>query len=144
MSTKNQQKQPLLRNGSANTPVAGQWLSSRQVMAAAGTHATIGQLLGAVFSVRSVPGLYKTTSWYYESLDTVVRRAGGWCEMAASLLGREAGSRGTASAGSRYQATQWRPWLRTLVCVWLWFVKCSHVLCVEVSNKFDYQSESCL
>jgi hypothetical protein len=25
-------------------------------------------------------------------------------------------------------AAQWRPWLGTLVCVWQWFVKCSHEL----------------
>jgi hypothetical protein len=32
-----------------------------------------------------------------ESLETAVRRAGGWCEMAASLRGREPGSRGTST-----------------------------------------------
>jgi hypothetical protein len=33
----------------------------------------------------------------------------------------EPGSRGTFDVGSRYRAT----WLRTLVCVWWWFVRCS-------------------
>jgi hypothetical protein len=42
----------------ANTPVAGQWLSSRHVMVATDTHATIEELLEAVFSVRSLPRLY--------------------------------------------------------------------------------------
>jgi hypothetical protein len=40
-------------------------------------------------------------------------------------------SRGTSTVGSRYQAAQWRPWLRTLLCVWQWCVKCNHVLCVK-------------
>jgi hypothetical protein len=52
------QRQPLLRNGSANTPFAKQWLSIRHVMVATDNHATIEELLEAVFSVRSVLGLY--------------------------------------------------------------------------------------
>jgi hypothetical protein len=44
--------------GSANTPVCRQWLSSHHVMAATDTHATIQELLEAVFSVRSVLRLY--------------------------------------------------------------------------------------
>jgi hypothetical protein len=51
------QRQPFLRNGSANTLVAGQWLSKRHVTAAMLTCPTIG-LLQAVFSVRLVPRLY--------------------------------------------------------------------------------------
>jgi hypothetical protein len=35
-----------------------------------------------------------------------VRRAGGLCEMAASLRGREPGNRGKSTAGKRYQAAQ--------------------------------------
>jgi hypothetical protein len=35
-----------------------------------------------------------------------VRRVGGWCEKAVSLLGREPRSRGTPTLGRRYQATQ--------------------------------------
>jgi hypothetical protein len=38
--------------------VARQWLSSRHMMAATDTHATIEELLEAVFSVRSLPNLY--------------------------------------------------------------------------------------
>jgi hypothetical protein len=53
-----QQRQSLLRNGSVNTPVAGQWLSSRHVKASTYTHATIEELYEAVISVRSVPRLY--------------------------------------------------------------------------------------
>jgi hypothetical protein len=30
-----------------------------------------------------------------------------------------------------------------LVCVWQWFVKCSHVLCVKLFNKSDCQSKPC-
>jgi hypothetical protein len=41
-----------------NTPVAKQRLNSRQVMAATDTHATIEELLEAVFSVWSVPIQY--------------------------------------------------------------------------------------
>jgi hypothetical protein len=55
-------------------------------MAATDTHATIEELLEAVFSVRSVPRLYNESQLLLEeSLWTVVRRVGGWCEMAASL-----------------------------------------------------------
>jgi hypothetical protein len=53
-----------------------------------------------------------------ESLETAVVTVGGWCEMAASLREREPGSRGMSTVGRRYQAAQWRPWLRTLVFVW--------------------------
>jgi hypothetical protein len=48
----------LLGNGSANTPVVRQWFNSRHVMAARNMHATIEELLEAVFSVRSVPKPY--------------------------------------------------------------------------------------
>jgi hypothetical protein len=34
----------------------------------------------------------------------------------------------TSSVGSRYWTAQWRKWLRTLVCVWWWAVKCGHIL----------------
>jgi hypothetical protein len=44
-----------LWNGSANTLVARQWLSSSHVVAAIYRHATIEGILEAVFSVRSVP-----------------------------------------------------------------------------------------
>jgi hypothetical protein len=52
-------RQLLLGNGSANTTFARQWLSSRHVIAATDTHATIEELLEAMFSVWSVPSLYK-------------------------------------------------------------------------------------
>jgi hypothetical protein len=65
----NQQGRPLLGNDSTNTsiarlqkpkhiPVARQWLSKRHVTTATFTYATIGELLEAVFPVRSVPRLY--------------------------------------------------------------------------------------
>jgi hypothetical protein len=41
-----------------------------------------------------------------KNLETAVRRVGGWCEMATSLQGCEPGSRGTSTAGRRYQAVQ--------------------------------------
>jgi hypothetical protein len=124
-----QQKQQLVGNGSANTPVHRQWLNSRQVMATTDTDWTIEELFKAVFSVRPVLGLYKEGQLpLRERLETAVRRVGGWCEMAASLRGREPGGRGTSTVGRRYQAAHWRPWLRTLASVWQWSVKCSHEL----------------
>jgi hypothetical protein len=58
MSAETQKRRPLLGNGSANTPVARQWLSSRHVIAAADKHATIEELLEAFFPMRFVPRLY--------------------------------------------------------------------------------------
>jgi hypothetical protein len=55
-------------------------------MAATDTHATIEELLEAVFCVRYVPRLYNECQLSLkESLETAVRRAGGRREMAASL-----------------------------------------------------------
>jgi hypothetical protein len=55
-------------------------------MVATDTHATTEELLEAVFSVRSVSGLYNDGQLpLWDSPVTAVRRAGGWCEMAASL-----------------------------------------------------------
>jgi hypothetical protein len=45
-------------DGSVNTLVARQWLSSCHVMAATYIHARIEELLEAVFSVWSIPRLY--------------------------------------------------------------------------------------
>jgi hypothetical protein len=54
-------------------------------MAVTDTHATIEELVEAVVSVRSVPRLYNEDQLPLdESLETAVRRIGGWCEMAAS------------------------------------------------------------
>jgi hypothetical protein len=54
-------------------------------MAATDTHATT-ELLEEVFSVWSVPRIYNEEQLQLqESLETAVRRVGGWCEMAASL-----------------------------------------------------------
>jgi hypothetical protein len=93
----------MLVNGSANTPVARQWLSSRHVITATDTHA----IMEAVFTVWSVPRLYNEGQLpLRESPETAVRREGGWCEMAASLRGHEPGSRGTSTVGSRYQAAE--------------------------------------
>jgi hypothetical protein len=41
-----------------------------------------------------------------ESLEEAVRRVGGCCEMVASLLGRESGSRGPSTVRGRCQAAQ--------------------------------------
>jgi hypothetical protein len=47
--------------------------------------------------VRSVSRLYNKGQMPLESLETAVRRVGGWCEVAASLRGREPGSRVTST-----------------------------------------------
>jgi hypothetical protein len=84
------------------------------------------------FSVQSVPRLYTSNEDQLplqQSPEMAARRGGGWCDMATSLRGHEPRSRGMSTVGRRYQAAQWRPWLRTLVCVWQWLVKWSHKLC---------------
>jgi hypothetical protein len=54
-----------------------------------------------VFSVPSVPGLYNEDQLQLRViLETAVRRAGGWYEMAASLQGHEPGSKGTPTVES--------------------------------------------
>jgi hypothetical protein len=51
--------------------------------------------MGETFSVRSMAGLYNEVHPPLRySLETVHRRVGGLCEMAARLRGRESGSRG--------------------------------------------------
>jgi hypothetical protein len=76
-------------------------------MAATDTHATIEELLVAVFSVRSVPRQYNEEQLRLrETPDAAVRSVGVWCEMAASLRGRESRSRGTSIVRNRYQAGQ--------------------------------------
>jgi hypothetical protein len=48
--------------------------------------------------VRSVPRLYNEGQLsLLKSIETAVRRVGGWCEMAASLRRREPGNRGTST-----------------------------------------------
>jgi hypothetical protein len=60
-----------------------------------------------MFSVPSVARLYKEDQLpLRESPETVVRRVGGWCELAASLRGRDPGSRGISTVGRCYQAAQ--------------------------------------
>jgi hypothetical protein len=64
-------------------------------------------MLEAAFCVRSVPRLYDEEHMpLRQSPETEVRKVGGWCEIAASLRGREPGGRGTSTVGSRYQAAQ--------------------------------------
>jgi hypothetical protein len=71
MSAESQQRQPLLGNGSADIPVARQWPQQ--------THATIEELLEALFSPRSVPRLYITrTSCHYRR---VLIRPSRLCEV---------------------------------------------------------------
>jgi hypothetical protein len=77
------------------------------MMAAKDTHVTIEEIMGAVFSVRSVPWLYNEDQLKLrESLKMAVRKGGDWCEIAASLRGRESGSRGTSTVGRHYQVEQ--------------------------------------
>jgi hypothetical protein len=55
-------------------------------MAATGMHATTEELLEAMVSVWSVPRLYiKGQLPLEESLETAVRRVGGWRDMTTSL-----------------------------------------------------------
>jgi hypothetical protein len=55
-------------------------------MSATDTHATIEELLEAVFSMQSVPWLCNEGQMPLEkSLEMAVRRAEGWYEMATSL-----------------------------------------------------------
>jgi hypothetical protein len=55
-------------------------------MFATDTRATTEEVSEVVFSVRSFPGLYNEGQLSLEeSLETPVRRGGGWCEMAVSL-----------------------------------------------------------
>jgi hypothetical protein len=76
------------------------------------------ELLGLAFSVRSLPGLYtKDQLQLRESPETAVRIVGGWCEMVASLRGRDPGSRGTSTVGSRYQAAVKTATENTGLCV---------------------------
>jgi hypothetical protein len=68
----------LLGNGSADTPVASQWLSRRHVMAAAHMYATMEELLEVVFSVQSLPSLYNEDQLSLRmSPEMAVRSAGG-------------------------------------------------------------------
>jgi hypothetical protein len=67
-------------------------------MAATDTHATVEELLVALFSVRSVPSLYNEGQLpSEESLEMAVRRVGSWCEMATSLRGDGPGARGMST-----------------------------------------------
>jgi hypothetical protein len=62
-------------------------------MTATDTHATIEELLEAVFSVRSLPRLYNESQLQLEtSLQTAVTRVRVSCEMAASLRGVSPGA----------------------------------------------------
>jgi hypothetical protein len=58
MSAESQQRQPLLRNGSTNIPVAWHWLGTTYITAATHMHTTTDDLLEVVFSVWSALGLY--------------------------------------------------------------------------------------
>jgi hypothetical protein len=59
------------------------------------------------------------SSWRKYRLKSAVR-LWGWNKMVATLRGLESGSWGTSAVGSRYQAT----WMKTLVFLWQWSVKC--------------------
>jgi hypothetical protein len=79
----------------AETAVAMQWLSNRYVMAATDTHAATEELLGEVFSLRSMSRLYNE--------DQLPLRDS--LEAAASLRGREPGNRGWPAVGRCYQVS---------------------------------------
>jgi hypothetical protein len=67
-------------------------------MATTDTHATIEELLDAVFSVWSVPKPYTEDQLpLRESPETEIRRVGGWCEITASQWGRKPGSKGPST-----------------------------------------------
>jgi hypothetical protein len=55
-------------------------------MAATDIHVTIEELLESVLTVWSVPRLYNEEQLPLEkSIETALKRVGGWCETAASL-----------------------------------------------------------
>jgi hypothetical protein len=57
-----------------------------------------GVNVGSVIFCTVFPGLYKEDQLSLrESLETATRKVGCWCEMAASLPGREPGSRVTST-----------------------------------------------
>jgi hypothetical protein len=59
---------PLLSNGSTNTPVVRQWLSSRHVISATDTHVTI-ELLKVLCSVRSLSSLHNEDQLPFEMVE---------------------------------------------------------------------------
>jgi hypothetical protein len=69
------------------------------------------------------------------------RKVAGWCEIAATLQGREARQQSNVYCWKPLPRTEVRPWLSKLVCAWQWSVKCGHELSAVVSNKPDYQSK---
>jgi hypothetical protein len=89
--------------GDSKTAIAREQLCGHFVSPATTEHAIMEEM----FPVRFVLRLYNEDQLPLRvSLETAVRRVGCWCEMAASLRGREPGSRGTSTVGSRYQAAQ--------------------------------------
>jgi hypothetical protein len=97
----------LIGNGIVNTLFGRHWFSSRHVKEATDTRAAIEDLLKSVFSLGSVSRLYNERQLQLRvSLETAVRRVGGWCEMAASLREREPGCRVTSAVGRQYRAAQ--------------------------------------
>jgi hypothetical protein len=137
---------PSLRNGSTNTPLTSQWLGtlydtrcayngsrhavppSTSLVARRWRNIHLSGTAVTSFNKRRIvgsgvlcwvrpeamsPRAVRENVW-----DGAVRKVGCWCEMAASLRGREAGSRGTSTVGRGYPAAKWRPWLGTPVCVW--------------------------
>jgi hypothetical protein len=115
-------RQLLLENGSANTPVATRW-SNKHLSATVVTSYNNRRAVDGVFCVVRAEEIWRRPA---DSLGSAVGREAGWCEMTASLIGRERGSRGTSTVRRSYPAAHWRPWMRTSVCVWQWFVKCSN------------------
>jgi hypothetical protein len=120
--------QLLQGNGSANTPVAGQWFSSCHMIIAKRHAHSNRRVVGSCFLCSPCRGYIIRASYHYGNLETAVRRAKGWCEMTASLQWREPRSRGSSTVGRHYHAVMWRSWLKTLFFVWEWFVQCSHEL----------------
>jgi hypothetical protein len=119
-----QERQPLLRNGSANTPIARQWLDKRHVTSATLAYATIEEMLEAVFSIRSAAsdtshcGKATARRYFlcgpprgYLYLENRSQR-----RQPARTLCRNRGTRkpGIYDVGSRYQATNGEDRLRRL------------------------------
>jgi hypothetical protein len=66
-----QQRQPLLWNGSANTPVARQWLSSRHMMAAINTAINAGNDVFCTFIAEIIhrgPAAFKSAFFFIRLL----------------------------------------------------------------------------
>jgi hypothetical protein len=129
------------RNG--GTPVAntgrislrsGQWVLQTRCKETTAKHATIQQPLlsnGSANKHVSMARIYRNKRrevfygvraeiFYARPVSSCSRVKGmlGFSHCDLLLLGAGRWRRGTSVVGSRYQAAQWRPWIKTLLCVW--------------------------